>query len=542
MIYKNKQLSSYVKESVNFLTQTIQTNWLFLLILAVGIFARILDFSNTPPGLNPDEASIGVEAYYLLKFGMDRNGISFPIHLISWGSGQNAFYAYLLIPLIALRGLSIGTIRLPMMLSGILSLPLVYFAGKQLYDTKYALIVMFLMAISPWHIINSRWAVESNIFPFIFLVGFVCLLKAGQDNRWFIPASICFASCLYAYGTAYVAIPVFMALSLPAIIFSKKIKFNYLASGLLIFFLLSLPIALFIVINTFNLETVHIGIFTIPRLPVEARYRSLAAVFGDNPFSAISNNLIIMSNLLWKQKDDFIWNFVEPFGYFYKLTFPLIIIGTIYLIISFKNLKETAFEHWLLFSWVIASVFIGIIHPVNLTRINLIFTPILFCLAICLIEFNKHIKYFMPIALISLFVGFIFFTKAYHGNDYKMRASEAFNAGIIPAMEYANKNNGEIICVTEQTRFAYIYTLYVEKFHPSEYLNTIEWVLPKEHPLDPSRTPRALGKFRFKISDCVDNTSAVYILKLKETPPNPSIKYKIKKFIKYQVFLPKAVP
>ena len=172
MIYKNKQLSSYVKESVNFLTQTIQTNWLFLLILAVGIFARILDFSNTPPGLNPDEASIGVEAYYLLKFGMDRNGISFPIHLISWGSGQNAFYAYLLIPLIALRGLSIGTIRLPMMLSGILSLPLVYFAGKQLYDTKYALIVMFLMAISPWHIINSRWAVESNIFPFIFLVGF----------------------------------------------------------------------------------------------------------------------------------------------------------------------------------------------------------------------------------------------------------------------------------------------------------------------------------------------------------------------------------
>ncbi len=527
---------------IKFLARTIKTHWLFLLILAVGIFARTWEFGSMPAGLNPDEASIGVEAYYLYKFGVDRNGISFPVHLISWGSGQNALYAYLLIPFIALKGLASEAIRMPMMWSGILSLPLAYIAGRQLLGGKYALVVMFLMAISPWHIVNSRWAVESNILPFIFLAGFVFLLKAGCDLRLFTPALICFSLCLYAYGTAYVAIPVFLALSLPALIHLKKIKISWLIPGMLVFSLLSLPIVLFVIINTFNLDTIKIGLVTIPRLPVEARYQSLAAVFGSNPQNGMANNLAIMFKLLWQQEDDFLWNFVEPFGYFYKVTFPLIFIGFIYLMTSLKKSKETVYEHWLLFSWISTSLAIGIIHPVNLTRLNLIFTPLLFCLAICLLEFDKLNKYVTPIALFSVSVGFVFFTLAYHGESYQKPAAEAFNAGILPSIEYAGENHNSIICISEQTRFAYIYTLYVTKLKPSEYLDSLEWLLPEAHPLDPSRSPRVLGMFRFRMSDCVEDDGAVYVLKLKEEPPNFNINYKTKRFNKYQVFLPKIDP
>jgi 4-amino-4-deoxy-L-arabinose transferase-like glycosyltransferase len=167
-----KKISDIVIQFINFCIKTIKVHWLFLFILAVGIFARVWDFGKVPPGLNPDEASIGVEAYYLLKFGMDRNGMSYPVHLISWGSGQNALYAYLIMPFIALRGLNTEAIRLPMMLSGILCLPLMYYVGKQMFGKKYALVSMFFLAISPWHIVNTRWAVESNILPFIFLTGF----------------------------------------------------------------------------------------------------------------------------------------------------------------------------------------------------------------------------------------------------------------------------------------------------------------------------------------------------------------------------------
>lgn len=540
MLSEKKSVPALITQTLNFFLHTIKTQWLFIIILVVGIFARTWQFGDIPPGLNPDEASIGVEAYYIFKFGMDRNGISYPIHLIAWGSGQNALYAYLIMPFVALRGLNAESIRLPMLLSGILSLPLIYFAGRQLWGHKFGLLVMFFMAISPWHIVNSRWAVESNIFPFIFLLGFVFFLQAGRNGGWFIPASICFALSLYSYGTAYIAIPVFLLFGVPALIYFKKIKTSHVISGLLIFSILALPIALFVMINILDLDPIHIGSMTIPRLPVEARYESLAAVFGKSPLTAIMENIAIMFDLLWKQEDDFVWNFVSPFGYFYKLTFPLIAIGFFFLVASFRQVKENRFERWLLLSWIIASLTIGIIHPVNLTRFNLIFTPILFCIAVCLVEFNKHFKYTMPIALVALSVGFVFFTQAYHyGADYQRRASEAFNAGIIPAIEYASENSSSIICVTDQTRFAYIYTLFVVKIQPSEYLSSIEWLLPEFHPVDPARSPRALGLFRFKMSDCMEDPQAVYILKLKETPPNLEVEYKSRTFKKYLVFLPK---
>ena len=540
---ENSALTFYTKKAINVFAQINKTQWLFIIILAIGIFSRTWDFRNTPPGLNSDEASIGIEAYDLYKFGMDRNGISYPVHLISWGTGQNVLYAYMLIPLIALKGqLTPVIIRLPIMLAGIFSLPLMYYVGKKLFGTKSALIAMFLMAISPYHIVNSRWAVESNILPFVFLVGFAFLLASKKNGVWFIPAFVCFALSLYAYGTAYVAIPVFIALCIPVIIYLRKVETKYLIAGLLLFGLLALPIFLFVMINSFKLDTIHIGNVTIPRLPAEPRYESLAAVSGKAPLIAMADNIGIMADLLWKQEDAFSWNFVEPFGYFYTYTFPLIAIGFYFLLTSFKTSRENTFERWLLLSWIISSLCIGVIHPVNLTRLNLIFTPLLFCVVICLDELSKHIRYTSEIALVALSIGFIFFTLAYHGVTYEKQADEVFNAGIIPAIEFADQNSKSAVCITEQTSFAYIYVLFVKKYDPAEYVDHIEWLLPNDYPLNPARTPRALGQFRFRTSDCAQDPSAIFILKLKETPPNQQIAYKTKRFTKYEVYLPKVTP
>ena len=60
---------------------------LLMLTLAVGFFARTWEYGSLPPSLNPDEASAGVEARSLLNYGEDRNGISYPVKFISWGSG-----------------------------------------------------------------------------------------------------------------------------------------------------------------------------------------------------------------------------------------------------------------------------------------------------------------------------------------------------------------------------------------------------------------------------------------------------------------------
>jgi hypothetical protein len=534
--------SARVKKFMESIVQSAKRNWIFLVILALGIFARTWEFNKVPPGLNPDEASIGVEAYYLYKFGVDRNGVAYPVHLISWGSGQNALYAYILIPFIVLMGFHPETIRLPMMLFGILSLPLMYLVGKRLFGSKYGLVVMFCAAVSPWHIVNARWAVESNILPFLFLAGFWMLLKARNKGAWFVPAAACFAFCLYAYGTAYVAIPVFLAFTLPVTFRFRTISIGQAGLASSLFVLLALPILLFVMVNTFKWNTIALGPLTIPRLPVEARYESLAAVFDADPSKAVVDNLMVMTDLLWRQEDKFDWNFVQPYGYFYKLTFPLIAAGFLLLLGSVWKKSEQSYEHWLLASWIISALVIGIVHPVNLTRINLIFTPLLFCFVMCLLHLDKYISQATPVTVVLLLVGFVFFTSAYHGESYQKRAEEVFNAGIIPAMEYATENSSSLICITESTRFAYIYTFFTNKLHPSQYLDTIEWILPPKHPVDPARTPRALGPYRFDLSDCTGEPTAVFVLKLKETPPNSQIDYRIRKFTKFQVFVPKPAP
>jgi hypothetical protein len=321
-----------------------------------------------------------------------------------------------------------------------------------------------------------------------------------------------------------------------------RIQGKYLVQGSLLFALLALPVFLFVFINVFKLNTIQFLHVTMPRLPVEARYESLAAVFKQGPLQEVLENVVIMGRLFWTQEDDFTWNFVHPYGYFYKLTFPLIFAGFVFLVISLMERNgKYIFGRWLLFFWVISSVLIGVIHPVNLTRINLIFTPFLLCLVMLFVQMGRSARYVTVPVVLSLLIGFIFFIRAYFGLEYRTRASEAFNFGIIPAIQYATESRPQaLVCVTEQTKFAYIYTLFVKRIPPSEYLDKMEWILPPQHPLDPSRSPRILGPFRFKLSDCIGDPNAVYILKLKESVPNTIMNFKSKKFGKYEVYLPKT--
>ncbi len=510
---------------------------LLLLILLVGAVARLWRFGVMPPGINVDEASIGIEAYDLYKFGVDRNGFSYPIHLASWGSGQNALYAYALLPLIPLLGLNAVSIRLPMVLAGILSLPLAYLAGRKIINRKYGLAAAFFMAISPWHVVNSRWAVESNIMPFLFLAGFVALLYASPKNGWFAASVFFFALCLYAYGTTYVGVPVFLLIAVPLLLSAGRVTFKQAVFGLSLFALLALPIFLFILVNTFQWESIQLGTVTIPRLPAKARYEAMAAVFGNQPLVAFAENLRVMLRLLWSQEDAYAWNFVAPFGYFYKVTSLFILIG-FFLVFSARRTPETQTERGLLLAWIFASLAVGIAHPTNLTRLNLIFTPLLLCFAFFVFELEKRLPAALPLSAAALSIGFVLFMSAYHGEEYQKRAGGVFNAGILPAVEYVRERSASKICFTEGSYSLYIYALFAEKPNPAEYLGGLEWISPAD-PADPARTPRQIGRYYFRLADCADDPQAAYILLLKETPPNSSVEYKSRKFEKFEAFLPK---
>ncbi|MFN2118768.1 MAG: ArnT family glycosyltransferase, partial [Anaerolineales bacterium] len=349
-------------------------------ILVIGIFARGWEMRRLPPGLNADEASIGVEAYDLAHFGVDRNGVSFPIHFISWGSGQNALYGYLLIPFVASLGLSPLVVRLPMILAGIASLPLMYLAGRETFGARVGLLAMFCLAISPWHILLSRWGLESNVLPFIFLAAFVCLLLALQTSIWFIPASILFGLSLYAYGTAYAVVPVFMLLCLLILGRRQAVHARHLLGGALAFCVVATPIVLFLGVNTFHLPQITLGPLTIPRLPAQPRYEEATLLGQGNPLVGLVDNAWTGLQVLATESDGIIYNTVSPFGVFYRLLLPLSLFGIG--ILAHEARRNAKPQSWLLIAWLGTALLPAFLQPVNINRFNIVFLPLLICCAV----------------------------------------------------------------------------------------------------------------------------------------------------------------
>ena len=193
--------------------RTIKENKVLVLILIIGILVRIFAFGNIPPGLNQDEASLGYDSYSLLNYGIDRNGMHNPVMLISWGSGMNALAAYIMMPFIKIFGLNVYSVRLVNLLFGILSLFIFFLVVKKIFNKEAAVVSTFLLAICPWHIMISRWALESNLFPSFFLLG-VYFMLLSLEKKIYLPLSFSlFALSLYTYGTAYFIVPLFVLIA-----------------------------------------------------------------------------------------------------------------------------------------------------------------------------------------------------------------------------------------------------------------------------------------------------------------------------------------
>lgn len=156
---------------------------ILITILIMGFFSRLLLIESYPNALNVDEASSGYEAWSILNYGIDRNGNFLPIFLIAWGSGQNALYSYLMMPFVKILGLNMLSMRLPMAIAGCVSLIIFYLLLKEIKDKKTALIGVAFFAICPWHIMKSRWGLESNLFPELVLLAAYFIILSLKSNK-----------------------------------------------------------------------------------------------------------------------------------------------------------------------------------------------------------------------------------------------------------------------------------------------------------------------------------------------------------------------
>src|SRR5258708_17886240 len=129
---------------------------IILLILLAALFLRIYRIDSNPPGLTPDEASLGYNAYSILKTGKDEYGTFLPLIFKSFGDYKPGLYIYFTAPFVAVFGLNETSVRLPSVVAGTITVFLVYLVTKELFGKeKLSLIAMAVAAFNPWLIYFS---------------------------------------------------------------------------------------------------------------------------------------------------------------------------------------------------------------------------------------------------------------------------------------------------------------------------------------------------------------------------------------------------
>ncbi|MGO4345599.1 glycosyltransferase family 39 protein [Paenibacillus sp. MCAF9] len=502
-------------------------NPLLLLLFLVGAAVRVVYAGSIPGGLNQDEASIGYEAYSILHYGIDRNGISLPVHLIAWGSGQNALYAYLSMPFIYLFGLNELSVRMVSILFGLLSMVLFYRIANQLFQRKHAAAAAaFFIVICPWHIMMSRWALESNIFPTLVLIAVFFLFKALQQPKWLIGFTLTLAASLYAYGTAYFFAPVFGVGVLALLVVKKAFKLRVLLWNCAVLIILAAPIGLFLLINRYGMATIQF-LFSIPKLTVP-RVEQISTAFGGHFFSTFADNFKSFLQMYLTQNDGLLWNAMPKFGYMYPLALPLIGIGILYGVM--KLINNFRIETAVIAIWFGTAILMTLITDVNINRINIIFYPTVYLAAAGLMWLHKRIKYSFPIVIAAFSIFFVFFCANYF-TTYAKQISPLFYESFGEAVQYASDETEGNIYVTDQVMMPYIYVLFYEKMDPKQFMSTVDYINPGE----PFQFVRAFGRYHFGQPELRPNEEAAYIFKNSDPIPGEDSGYKIKRFKHYTV-------
>lgn len=480
-------------------------------IFMIGAFVRLFAIGKFPNALNVDEASSGYDAFSLMKWGIDRGGNSYPVYLYAWGSGQSVLYSYLMIPIIAVTGLTEYGIRLPMAITGVISLYVFYYLIKNIFDNKkYGIIATAFFAICPWHIMKSRWGMECNIFPDLILLASLLLVLGLKKKKTVLQvlAFVVLAISSYSYGTSYLFLPVFVLGTLGYLIYKKELTIKKSIIYLLIMFVLCIPIIIYIFINTFGLEQITIGKVTIPKLLVN-RYDEVSTVFSGNIFENCVNNLLETLRILILQNDKLEWNAIPQYGLFYLISIVFFIIG---LRACVKKYKENSFNQ-IMNIWMIAAIVLCAFCEVNINRINIIMIPCIYYIVVGLFEFLTKYKQLTVCIAVIYVVLFIEFMYSYVNKDYNKYYT--FTSGVEDVVDYCKSLDVDNIYCKYSFKEPFMYFMFYGQEDVNEYLDTVEY-------FEEGRTfdnIRSFGKYKFYLPEEIEKNSVIIV------PKNTEIEY-----------------
>jgi 4-amino-4-deoxy-L-arabinose transferase-like glycosyltransferase len=439
----------------------LKTNVVILSILLLAFVLRFYHLSTNPPGLYWDEASLGYNAYSILKTGKDEYSKFLPTIFRSYGDYKAPVYFYALIPSIVFFDLTDFAVRFPSALGGTLSVLLLYFISKKLtLNTKTALFSAFFLTISPWHLQFSRAGFEANFKLFLTLLGLVLFFKFPRKFSALILSAIIFGLSLHTYQGAKVLTPLLL---LALFIFYKE-QILYFGKKLIIPIVVGL---IFVLPIALNLN--------------QSLIRGKSVSIFSNHDNTIYNNFTsgylshFSAAFLFIRGDSIGRHSVPGVGELYVFQLPLLLIGL------FTTIKKKTKESKFLLSWMIITPLAAALStptPHALRALSLAPVLSIICAEGTLRLSKAKISPILPkakvLALSLLFLigayNFLLYLHLYHVHYPKQNGPD-WQDGYRETFTYVSQihQNYQKVIISDALGFPYIYTLFYLKFDPRQY-------------------------------------------------------------------------
>ncbi len=331
----------------------IKSFFVVIAILMLGTFLYFYKIDTVPPRLSADEIPSGYNAYSILLTGKDEYGKSFPISFRFSSSYSPPLYVYLTVPAISIFGLNATGTRIVSILSGVISIMVIFIFLKNLNVIQSRIVVylgVLLYTISPWAVMYSRSGYEAML-SFLFYSLSVFTFWEGFKRPYFLTIGIILLSVsTYASHANKFLLPVLLVgliLTFRKILFDKKNR-RYFIAGLVGALIVQLPNLSVFLTKSFFVKS---SLFFNDAILIEyQKIKAIVPVFVGIPYlyvrEFLSQYLTYFSlRSLFLDPDPFQARSIPNLSVFYPWMFIPFIIG---LFVAWKNRAQTNYKYLLL--------------------------------------------------------------------------------------------------------------------------------------------------------------------------------------------------
>ncbi len=363
----------------------------FILIL----FIHMYRLGELPVGMEVDEVGMAYDAWCIGNFGVDRYLKSFPVYLNNYGGGQSVLYCYLAVPFVKNVGFSALMARMPGFIFSMLTCLFGFLLIKKIRGKTAGLIYLFLFAALPYFTQAGRIALDCNLMlgcsVIILYVLEYCLRQGEKKLLPYLLLGVITGISLYSYALSNMIYPIFFLLLYPFLrICGKRINLKQILVFMAPAVIIAVPLILVQVVNIWQLQDMHLGPLTIPRI-IDYRLKEVS-------LSEIRPNITWIYRSLFTA-DNQVFDSFPQFGALYKLSIPVIIAGCV--ITLARTVKAARNRQYifdgviLLFTAVMMSIAL-VLLGVTTYRINAVFFGLAFMIVVaidaCLMRTMKPLQ------------------------------------------------------------------------------------------------------------------------------------------------------